>query len=45
MTQVNLSVQQKWNHRCKEYIVGAKGEALGEGRNRRLGSADVSFYI
>lgn len=45
MTQVSPSVQQRGNHRCKEYTAGAKGEGLGEGWNRRLGLADVSFYM
>ena len=38
-------MQQRGNHRCKEYTAGAKGEGLGEGWNRRLELTDISYYI
>ena len=44
MTQMNLSMKQKQNHKQNRLVV-AKGEGLGEGWSGRLKLADVSFYV
>ena len=46
MTQMNLSMKQKQNHRHTEQtcrLPGGKG--LGEGWSGKLGLVDVSYYI
>ena len=46
MTQMNLSIKQKENHRHREQTDGCQGgEEVGEGWSGRVGLADVSFYI
>ena len=46
MTQLNLSVKQKQNHRHKEQTGSCRGKSgVGQGWSGSLGLADVSFYI
>ena len=40
MTQMNISMKQKWTHRHREQIRGAKGQEVREGKIESLGSAD-----
>ena len=43
--QGNLSMKQKQTHGHREDWWLPRGRELGEGWSRRLGLADVSFYI
>ena len=45
ITQVNLSLKQKQNHRHRKQTVGFQEKRLGEGWRERLGLTDISFYI
>ena len=46
MTQMNLSMKQKWTYREREHICGSQGEGnVGEGWGGSLGLADENSDI
>jgi len=41
---MNISMKQKWTHRLREQISGAKGQGVREGKIESLGLADANYH-
>ena len=41
---MNISMKQKWTHRHREQIRGAKGQEVREGKIESLGLADANDH-